>query len=209
MDVDLDPDVDRADFLHVCYPFEIPDFVGATLAYIERFDPRCVVVHSTIAPRTTQAIRDGSDSAAIYYSPVRGKHVDMESHLKQYKKFVSGPDDELDAVVKHLEEAGFQVERMEPTEALETAKLLETTYFGLLIAWAQEVERFAEAAGSNHGTVNRFIEEVPFLPSNYFPGHIGGHCVMPNLDILQKLRPSEILDFIKSSNERAIQGGGD
>lgn len=166
-----------------------------------------MIVHSTVAPGTTRAIREASGRAVVYYSPVRGKHAVMEEQLQQYKKFVSGPDSDFDAVRQHLEEAGLRVERMEPTDALEAAKLLETTYFGVLIAWAQEVERFAKAVGSDYATVARLIEEVPFLPSGYLPGHIGGHCVMANIEILRSVRPSGILDVVKSSNQRYVEEG--
>ena len=37
------------------------------------------------------------------------------------------------------------------------------------------------------------------------PGIIGGHCVMPNIDILSKLDHSEILQAIQSSNEKKIK----
>jgi len=34
----------------------------------------------------------------------------------------------------------------------------------------------------------------------YFPGIIGGHCVMPNIEILSRLGHSEFLHAIKWSN---------
>ena len=33
------------------------------------------------------------------------------------------------------------------------------------------------------------------------PGHIGGHCVMPNIALLQQRFQSEFLELIKRSNE--------
>lgn len=200
LDIDIDPGVDQTDFLHVCYPFDIPDFVGATVDYIERFDPSSVVIHSTVAPGTTEQVQKRVPDVPVFYSPVRGKHSAMEEHMLSYRKFVAGPDQDFDSVRKHLEEAGLVVDRMQNPKALELAKLLETTYFGVLIAWAQEADRFARSVGSDHETVKRFVEEVPFLPSEYFPGFIGGHCVMPNIEILRSLRSSQLLDFIVDSN---------
>ena len=70
-------------------------------------------------------------------------------------------------------------------EATEIAKLTETTYFGLLIAWAQEVERYCMELGANYDEVVSFYDEIKFFPpAKYFPGAIGGHCVMPNIAIL-------------------------
>jgi len=86
-------------------------------------------------------------------------------------------------------------------EASEIAKLAETTYFGLMIAWAQEVERYCEKVGANYDEVVSFYEEIKFFPAvKYFPGVIGGHCVMPNIDILLQKFPSGLLQAIVQSN---------
>jgi len=87
-------------------------------------------------------------------------------------------------------------------EASELAKLTETTYFGLMIAWAQELERLCDQAGADYNEVISFYEEIKFFPQvKYFPGVIGGHCVMPNIKILSRLNRSAILAAIESSNQ--------
>lgn len=205
LDVDLDPGVEEADFLHVCYPFQIDDFVGATETYVRRFRPRGVVVHSTVVAGTTARVQERVPDVPVFYSPVRGKHAKMREDLLRYRKFLAGPDEVFDDAAAHLAASGLEVERMSPVEGLEVAKLLETTYFGVLIAWAQEAERFARSVGADYGTVIKFVEEVPFLPDNYWPGFIGGHCVMPNIELLRSLRDSPMLDAVKESNERFLQ----
>jgi UDP-N-acetyl-D-mannosaminuronate dehydrogenase len=206
LDIGLDPEIDEADFLHVCYPFQIDDFVGTTAAYVDRYRPSSVIVHSTVVPGTTAQIQERVPDTTAFYSPVRGKHAKMGDDLLRYRKFLAGPDDAYEAAAAHLSAGGLEVERMAPVEGLEVAKLLETTYFGVLIAWAQEAERFAKAVGADYASVIRFVEEVPFLPDNYWPGFIGGHCVMPNIELLRTLRDSAILDAVKDSNERFAQG---
>jgi hypothetical protein len=90
-------------------------------------------------------------------------------------------------------------------EATELAKLTETTYFGLLIAWAQEVERYCDAVGVEYDEVVGIYEEIGvFPPVKYFPGVIGGHCVMPNIEILNALAESPVLDAIRWSNLQKI-----
>lgn len=207
LDVFREPDADRARFLHVCYPFQLPDFVGTTKAYVDRFRPEVVMIHSTVRPGTTAAVEEACGTPS-FYSPVRGKHRNMKQHMLEYRKFLAGPDDHFEAGREHLEAAGLKVERMHPPAALEVAKLLETTYFGVLIGWAQEADRFARAVGTDYETVVRFVDEVEFLPSGYFPGVIAGHCVMPNIEILRQLRDSELLDAVDRSNqERAREEG--
>jgi hypothetical protein len=39
----------------------------------------------------------------------------------------------------------------------------------------------------------------------YFPGIIGGHCVMPNIEILRKFQDSNILRAIEASNRNKLE----
>ena len=88
-------------------------------------------------------------------------------------------------------------------EATELAKLTETTYFGVIIAWAQEVERYCDELNQKYDEIASFYEEIKYFPPvKYFPGIIGGHCVMPNIKILNHLGRSEFLQAIVSSNIR-------
>jgi hypothetical protein len=55
--------------------------------------------------------------------------------------------------------------------------------------------------GANYDEVVSFFEEIKFFPPvKYFPGEIGGHCVMPNIDILLQKFPSGLLQAIVQSN---------
>ena len=49
--VDIAPvEVDRpCSVMHVCYPFQLPDFVGTTASYIEKYKPALTVINSTLA----------------------------------------------------------------------------------------------------------------------------------------------------------------
>ena len=103
----------------------------------------------------------------------------------------------------HFQSAGLKTKILSSPETAELAKLTETTYFGLMIAWAQQVERYADKLGANYDEVVSFYEEIVFFPPvKYFPGIIGGHCVMPNIELLSHLEDSEILRAIESSNEK-------
>lgn len=196
----LEP-VGSVDVMHVCYPFEITDFIGETVRYIERFRPGLTIVNSTVAIGTTRAVADRS-GAAVVHSPVRGKHARMRDELLKYTKFV-GPIDPAagKAAAEHFESIGMPTRVLATPESTELAKLAETTYFGLLIAWAQDVERYCDALGPTYDEVVSFFEEIAFLPPvKYVPGVIGGHCVMPNLEILRRSGPSDLVEAIRSSN---------
>jgi UDP-N-acetyl-D-mannosaminuronate dehydrogenase len=188
--------------LHICYPFQAPNFVGTTAGYIQKYRPAVTIINSTIAPGTTRKVQALATDQAVAYSPVRGKHAKMESDMLRYKKFVAAcHPDALNRAVNHFSEAGFKTATFPSPELGELAKLLETTYLGILIAWAQEVERLAAQYGGKFEDVNAFVEEIDFLPSGVFPGRIGGHCVMPNIAILRTQLKSKFLDTVVESNE--------
>jgi UDP-N-acetyl-D-mannosaminuronate dehydrogenase len=196
----------KVDVLHVCYPFEIKDFIGETARYIDLFKPRLTVINSTVAIGTTRAVAQRT-GAALAHSPVRGKHVRMLEELSTYTKFV-GPIDRASGqlAAEHFEGAGLKTRILSAPEATEVAKLTETTYFGLMIAWAQEVERYCDQTGQAYEEIIAFYEEISFFPTTkYFPGVIGGHCVMPNIDLLRKFDDSSLLRAIQSSNRAKIE----
>lgn len=188
--------------LHICYPFQIADFVGSTIKYIDEFKPSLTIIHSTVQPGTTESIAKRV-SSKLAYSPVRGKHFRMEQDLIGYAKFVASndPSASQEAAV-HLENAGMRIQIMNSYQSLELAKLLETSYFGLLIAWAQEMERYCRELGCDYSQVMQFMDEIEiFPPVIYQPGFIGGHCVIPNTHLLDRVRRSCLIDAIRVSNE--------
>ena len=207
--IDIEPDglpaLGSVDVMHICFPFEIADFVGEAARYIELLGPRLTIVDSTVAVGTTRAVHERT-GAAVAHSPVRGKHARMLEELGTYVKFVGGIDDDAaEAASAHFKSLGIDTRILAMPETTELAKLTETTYFGLLIAWAQEVERYCDAVGADYDEVASFYDEIGFLPAvRYFPGIIGGHCVMPNLEILSALAESPVLDAIRSSNAQKI-----
>jgi UDP-N-acetyl-D-mannosaminuronate dehydrogenase len=200
----------HVDVLHVCYPFRIADFIGETARYIALFKPALTIINSTVAVGTTRAIAERTGTA-VAHSPVRGKHARMLDDLRTYVKFIGGIDGEsAQKAARHLQSLGLKTKVLSSAEAVELAKLTETTYFGLLIAWAQEVERYCDRFHQHYDEVASFWEEIKYLPPvTYFPGMIGGHCVMPNIDILSESIPSPLLEAIQDSNQKKMERGGD
>ena len=211
IDISLPPGpIGKVDILHVCFPFEIKDFVGETARYIKLFKPTLTIIHSTVAIGTTREIAERT-GAAVAHSPVRGKHVRMLEELRTYTKFVGAIDSaSAKHATEHFEFAGLKTRILSSPEATELAKLSETTYFGLLIAWAQEVERYCDQVGQAYEEIISFYEEISFFPATkFFPGIIGGHCVMPNIEILRKFDDSSLLRAIQASNHAKIERESD
>ncbi len=202
----LSEEVEQTDFLHVCYPFQIRDFVGETARYIERFQPKITVINSTVSVGTTRLIAERTGTTVVN-SPVRGKHARMLEELSRYTKFIGALDPAAgEQTAQHFQSAGLKTKVLSSPEASELAKLTETTYFGLMIAWAQEIERYCDKTGANYEEIISFYDEIKFFPTvKYFPGIIGGHCVMPNIEILRKFTESKLLEAIEISNQNKIE----
>jgi UDP-N-acetyl-D-mannosaminuronate dehydrogenase len=206
--VDISPvgQVDDVEVLHICYPFQIKDFIGETARYIDLYKPAVTVINSTVSVGTTRAIAERTGTAVVN-SPVRGKHARMLEELRHYTKFVGALDPAAaEKAVCHFGSVGLKTKVLSSPEATELAKLTETTYFGLMIAWAQELERYCDQTNQTYEEITSFYDEIKFFPPvKYFPGAIGGHCVMPNLEILSKFNHSVILDAIQASNRMKLE----
>lgn len=206
--VDIDPIElqDECEIMHICYPFTIGDFVGQSVAYIQKYSPRLTIVNSTVAPGTTRAIYRAT-GVPIVHSPVRGKHFKMKQELLHYTKFIGGINGEdSQRAAEHFQSIGMRTRIVSSPETTELAKLTETTYFGLMVAWAQEVERYCDQSSLIYDEVVSFYEEIKFFPPvKYTAGVIGGHCVIPNIGILKTVFNSDILNAIDGSNWLKVQ----
>jgi UDP-N-acetyl-D-mannosaminuronate dehydrogenase len=198
--------IERADVMHICYPFEVSDFVGETVRCIAHYKPALTIINSTVGVGTTRKVAQCT-SADVVHSPVRGKHAHMQEEMHYYTKFVGGLDaTAAHKAARHFESSGFKTRVLSSPEATELGKLTETTYFGMMIAWAQQVERYCDRVRADYNEVISLYDEVGFFPPvKYFPGIIGGHCVMPNIEILCKVDRSALLKAIQASNKKKIE----
>ena len=198
----------KCSIMHICFPFAISDFNGTVAEYMDRYDPALTIINSTVRPATTRAIAERTGREVVH-SPIRGKHGKMKQDLLFYTKFIGGLREEATLqAAKHFQKVGLKTKTkiLDSPEATELAKLTETTYFGLLISWAQEVERYCRQFGLSYDDVASFYDEISFFPpARYFPGVIWGRCVMSNIRILKGVVKSDILDAIEKSNEMKMR----
>jgi len=201
--IDVQPvEVDRGcAIMHVCFPFDSDRFVEECKRYIKKYKPALTVINSTVAPGTTRRVEEQT-GLRVVNSPIRGKHWKMRQELLHYTKFIGGTDPGASREAEeHFRSLGMKTRILSSPEATEIAKLSETTYFGLLVAWAQEVERYCDRMETDYDEVVSYYEEIAFLPpAKYNPGIIGGHCVMQNVEILRLVFESDLLDAIRESN---------
>jgi len=87
----------------------------------------------------------------------------------------------------------------------ELAKLFETTYRAWMIACFQEMHRISRHFGADFDDITDFIEDTHRVRLDrpvMFPGVIGGHCLIPNIELLLKSYDSKFLRLVLESNEK-------
>ncbi len=194
----------NVDYLHIAFPYT-DKFVNHVLSYVETLKPKRIVIHSTVVPGTTRAVYEKS-GVPTAFSPVRGKHPNLKRHMMFWPKWVSAyPLEEIKIFADHLAKAGFKVKVARNPETLELAKIFETVYRALMIAAWHQIHRVATKVGADITEVAEFIAEVHQVLGDrpvYYPDYIGGHCLIPNTELLLKIDPAEIWKFILESNEK-------
>ncbi|HDD63879.1 MAG TPA: GDP-mannose dehydrogenase [Thermoprotei archaeon] len=205
----IDEIPENLDALHIALPCkDRENFAKIVLSYINRFKPRLVIIHSTVAPGTTRLIQENSSNTIVAYSPVRGKHPYIKQHLMFWPKWIALTDEShIDEVRKHLEQLGFKVKVASNPESLELAKIWETVYRAAMIAIWHEIHRTALKFNASITDIAEFISEVHRVLGDrpiLYPDFIGGHCLIPNTILLKKYYDSTLLDFILESNHKRM-----
>ena len=197
------------DVMHVCYPCsDRESFVKVTVDYIRRFKPKLTIINSTVAPGTTQKVYEETKSLVVH-SPVRGMHKSLETMKRDimfWSKYVGGATPEAaELAKKHFEKLGLKVKVLRGPVETELAKLFETIYRAWMIVCFQEMHRISRHFGADFNEVVDMIEDIHRVHFNkplHYPGVIGGHCLIPNTELLLKEYESEFLRLILKSNER-------
>lgn len=198
----------HVDVMHICYPCtEQEEFVQTTLNYIRKFRPELTIIESTVSPGTTRKIYELSKSPLVH-SPIRGMHKTLETMKRDilfWSKYVGGTTKEsTDAARKHFEKLGLQV-KVNCSVETELAKLFETTYRAWMVACFQEMHRISKRFGADFNEVVDMLEDIHLVRFNkpvHFPDVIGGHCLIPNIELLLKSYDSKFLQLILESNEK-------
>ena len=194
--------IENPQYLHVCLPGELTGFTDIVVDWVNKIkNTKVVIIHSTVKPGTTKSIQEKL-SIPILFSPVRGVHRRFLDDIKKYTKFISFDGAEIDSKIKIDLESRFEkVDWMSTTKTAELAKILvDTTYYGWLINYAQITKMICEKENVDFDEMWKFADEIHENLGNrpkMFPGIIGGHCVIPNLNLVEY----ENLDMIKTINE--------
>lgn len=200
VDITEQPNAESVDVMHVCIPYS-KKFIIEVKRYKKKYKPNYTVIHSTVPPGT-------ADKCKSYYSPVRGIHPHLEASLKMFVKYLAPRSDYL---VKYFRDVGVEIEEHDSTKSLEAMKLYCTTLYGLNIIAEKEIYNFCKKHNldfdmvytKSNQTYNEGYEKLGFpqytrYNLKHHDGKIGGHCVIPNCEILN----TDIAKFILKQNKK-------
>lgn len=194
------------EILHVCIPWS-ENFVEFVKKEIKAIKPKLVIVHSTVAPGATRKL-----GKIAVHSPIRGIHPHLFRGIKTFVKYIGADNKRAGEMAKkHLESLGIKTKVFYPSLTTEIGKLLDTSYYGLVIAWHGEMKKICDKFGIN------FEEAVTDFNQTYNDGYaklgkanvvrpvlyppqkttgITGHCICENAEILKKYYKSGALDLL-------------
>ena len=195
------------DYLHICVPCSNQQsFKNIVLDYVCKYEPSVVIVHSTTPPLTTLQIHAEAKRISPYvaHSPVRGMHSNMLYDLATYNKYVGGADQDSGKRARdHLIEAGFKAVILGTSTETELAKIFETSYTATMIATFQEMHRISREFDADFSRIiDIFIDTHKHRLDRplWYPAPIGGHCLMPNIALLNSSCHSTLFRWVWFSN---------
>lgn len=213
---DLDHDEiesNRIDILHVCIPYSA-SLIGNVIDVIQQSQPKLVIIDATVAPGTTRALAEAA-KVDVVHSPIMGVHPNLAEYQTQFTKVVGALSDQAFEIARdHWIDLGApEVVRFDSPEDSELAKLLSTTYYGWNIIFNKLVKAITEKSRTNFEQVYTQFNEIynqgyaASLPHvrrpvlKHVEGPIGGHCVIPNINILASKFDEPLFNMMLEFNE--------
>lgn len=207
-DLKRDDGLSGVEVLNICIPWS-EKFVNIVEKEIKNIKPKLTIIHSTVALGTTKQLSK-KFKGAVVHSPIRGIHPNIYEGIKTFIKYIGTDDEHFGNIAqKHLTSLGIKTKIFIPSLTTELGKILDTTYYGLCIAWHGEMKKMCDKFNVdfektvsdfnrtyNEGYVKLGMSNVvrPVLLSP--KGSIGGHCIIPNAEILKKYFGSLAIELV-------------
>lgn len=177
----------KVDVAHICIPYN-KDFDETVRHY--KFYSKLVIVHSTVPIGVC-------DKLGVVHSPIRGMHPNLTRGIKTFVKYFGGKN--ADKAARVFRELGVKTKTYKQAKTTEALKLWDTTQYGRLILLEKEIHDWCKKnkidfnaiytkanRDYNIGYVKLGRPDVvrPWL--THIEGPIGGHCILPNAELLKK-----------------------
>ena len=194
--------LDDYDVLHICYP-PSESFVTQTALYQASFlrDGGLTIIHSTVAMGT-------SDQLKAVHHPIRGIHPNLVEGIRAFVNFFGG--ERAFEAVKIFIPLGIDCRIDSSAKNTEAMKLWDTTQYGAAIKLEKEIYQWCQdhkldfdvVYTQANQTYNEGYEKLNHPEYKKYilqhqEGEIGGHCIIPNCELLDSNIAKDILEFNK------------
>ena len=224
IDPELDqfPEYEAYQTMHITIPYlSDTQYLAAFRTWVNRCKPKFIIIHSTLNPFILPMLTS-EDAFVIAYAPIRNREQDMAKEMGTMQLFAAIIDP-----IQHIKapqqlffdyiDKNFDVVWFDDAKALAFGKLMETTWFGMNIAFCQMMKETCDHFGFNFDEAYTQYTEYSRIGKDYredpleymtrpifVPNVIGGKCVIQNLDIVDafKLAYFQLIDFILYANSQ-------
>lgn len=184
------------EMLHICFPYS-PEFEAQVNAYKKKFNPKILVIHSTVPIGTSKKL-------GACHSPIRGKHPKLADSIRTFTKYVGGT--QAREVAAEFSKLGLRAYPVKSSDDTEAGKLFDLMQYGISILLNKEIRKYCDAHGLDFDTVYRrfnssynagwvgmaqpqFVRQI----LEFKPGPIGGHCVVQMMHLLDSPSAKQII----------------
>ena len=177
-------------YIHICIPFT-NDFIGTVRHYESKYKEEggLTIVHSTVQVGTC-------DELNAVHSPIRGKHPNLVGGIDVFVKYFGG-ERSKEAMDLFLA-LGVCCMAVKKSRECEAGKLWDTTQYGWNIVLMKEIKKWCDQneidfdfiyshwnTTYNEGYEKLKMKNVTRPVLDFVEGKIGGHCVVPNAEMLK------------------------
>jgi hypothetical protein len=213
----INPSTIFFDVCLICFPCQdITQFVNALVRIEHNFVFKIMLIESTIIPFHLSCLKLNYNKILYLHSPIRGTHPNIAGGIKKYIKFVAPINPIQEEKCKEFARnfypmLGIQYEILHCADETAFGKLINTTWYAMQIAFANLVYEICQTYNMNfEQTYTRFMESDEIgrkysktkkednigvrkmaddlIPRpTMLPGAFGGHCLLPNIEILSNI----------------------
>ncbi len=183
--------INDCDVIHVCVP-------AAAVKSVINKPGKLYIIHSTVSLGACRALSEAG--WRVVHAPVRGVHPRLAKSLRTFMMPVGGEEPDASMAVGVLTKIGIKSAVWGAWEITELAKLLCTTRYGIDILFMRHIAELCKQTGVPFEKV--YTEWTKDYNDGYLalgdwqfqrpvlrpmPGKMGGHCILPNAELLKSI----------------------
>ena len=197
----------KIDVIHIAFGYS-KDYEQAVKNYQKQYNPRLTILHSTVPVGTSRKL-------GAVHSPIHGVHHSaggLVDGIKTFVKYIGAVKrEDAELVLRLFQEKGIKGYIVKNPETSELSKLGCTTRHGLMIMEQKLFKKRCDEVGADfqeaytqwngHYTEGYRVLGMPYVQRPILkdmPGPLGGHCIVPNLDLIG----GPVAEFVKEQNAK-------